>query len=232
MSELTRETQKLTQSAKVDMYEIDLNEYGEGILRFTPGPLEGDSIVFAGKTYQSFPVKASGFKWDGNGTPPRPTLSITGQEEVFTSLVRAYGDLVGVSVVRLRTFERFLDNGTSPDSQSMFAPEFYRIERKSKSNSKVIEFELSVEMDQQGLMIPGRQVLRDSCTHTYRYWTGTHFTYTNVSCPYTGGQSYTRAGTQADPEDDICGKGLSDCRLRFGQNAPLPFWGFPGVGRY
>jgi hypothetical protein len=32
--------------------------------------------------------------------------------------------------------------------------------------------------------------------------------------------------------NDVCGKRLSSCRKRFGQNAELPFGGFPGVGGF
>lgn len=32
-------------------------------------------------------------------------------------------------------------------------------------------------------------------------------------------------------KDDICGKRLTSCKLRFGENNPLPFGGFPGVSR-
>lgn len=31
---------------------------------------------------------------------------------------------------------------------------------------------------------------------------------------------------------DVCGKRLSSCRLRFGDQADLPFGSFPGVGQY
>lgn len=33
-----------------------------------------------------------------------------------------------------------------------------------------------------------------------------------------------------NPLDDVCGKRLSSCRARFGENAPLPFGSFPGIG--
>jgi lambda family phage minor tail protein L len=33
-----------------------------------------------------------------------------------------------------------------------------------------------------------------------------------------------------DPLNDVCGKRLSSCKVRFGENAELPFGSFPGVG--
>jgi phage-related protein len=31
---------------------------------------------------------------------------------------------------------------------------------------------------------------------------------------------------------DVCGKRVDSCKLRFGQNAELPFGGYPGIGTY
>jgi len=38
--------------------------------------------------------------------------------------------------------------------------------------------------------------------------------------------------TTGDPLKDVCGKRLSSCKVRFGENAELPFGSFPGVGGY
>lgn len=35
-----------------------------------------------------------------------------------------------------------------------------------------------------------------------------------------------------DPLKDVCGKRLSSCKVRFGENAELPFGSFPGVGTF
>jgi len=37
-------------------------------------------------------------------------------------------------------------------------------------------------------------------------------------------------GGSNDPAADVCGKRLTSCEARFGQNNPLPFGGFPGLG--
>ena len=48
---------------------------------------------------------------------------------------------------------------------------------------------------------------------------------------YSGksGEPQINTGT-ADPLDDVCGKRLSSCKIRFGNTADLPFGSFPGVG--
>ena len=49
-------------------------------------------------------------------------------------------------------------------------------------------------------------------------------------------QSYSGRGgepmviTDGSPLDDVCGKRLSSCKIRFGEYADLPFGSFPGVG--
>lgn len=228
---IARENQKLEQDAVVEMFELDARMHGDGVLRFTSGPINGEPVRFNGYEFMPIPIQAEGFKWDGQGTPPRPTLRISAMDPTFLSLVRAAGDLVGTPFRRLRTFRRFLDDGDDPDPEALFPVDYFVIERKASQNSVMIEFELSVEVDQQGKKIPARQILRDSCTHTYRRWDGTKFNYERVTCPYTGSKYFDISGVSVvHAGEDECGKRLSDCQARFGSKA-LPFYGFPGVGR-
>ena len=216
MSQLiARESQQLQQDAIVTLFELDATRFGEGVLRFCPAPVDGGPAMFNGYQYQPLPIQADGFEWSGQGTLPRPTLSITAMQLAFLSLVLSADDLVGAPFKRLRTYRKHLDDGDDPDAEALFPVDHYTIERKQAQNRTAITFELSVEMDQQGRKIPARQVLRDSCTHRYRWWTG----------------EWEPSGSAADPGDDKCGKRLSDCRLRFGQNGVLPTRAFPGVGR-
>lgn len=233
MSELiATDAQMLEQDSLVTVYELDLREWGEPILRFCSGPVDGMAVVFNGKTYSPVPIEAEGFKYDGQGTMPSPTLTLSAMDPSLASLVRQGGDLLGAPITRLRTYRKYLDDGDSPDPSAQFPPEDYVLERKSKQTPQLIEFELSVAFDQEGKKIPGRQVLRDSCTHTYRSFnpkTG-EFIYRGVTCPYVGSQYFTRNDEPTSlAEEDSCGKRLSSCERRF--KGTLPFYGFPGVDR-
>lgn len=232
MSELiATDAQRLEQDAVIDLFEMDLRDFGQGVLRFCTAPVDGEAAKFNGYTYFPVPVKAEGFKWDGEGTLPTPTLTMSAMNAEITSLLRANDDLVGAPVKRIRTYRRYLDDGISPDSQAHFPVESYVIERKASHNSVMVEFELSVYFDQEGKKIPGRQVIRDTCSHAYRIWNGSEFVYANVTCPYAGGDYFRPNGEPTSlASEDQCGKRLSDCQLRFG-NANLPFYGFPGAGR-
>lgn len=227
---IASESQLLQQDAKVTLFEFDLRDFEQGILRLTPGHIDGRPLSFDGYEYYPCPIIAEGFKWDDQGTAPQPTLTLSVMTPTIAAIIRDSNDLVGVQVKIIRTYRKMLDDGATPNPDAFFAPEIYDIEQKSGHNDVQVEFKLSSEVERDNLKIPGRQVIRDTCTHTYRRWDGQKFIYTNVTCPYAGESCYNRKRQGVQPSEDDCGKRLDDCKLRFG-DSPLPFYGFPGVGR-
>lgn len=230
---IATDVQVLEQDTIVSLFEIDARDLGDGVLRFTTTSNDGAPLSFNGAEYQPLPIRAEGFSWNGTGALPRPTLTLVATDLVFLSLIISSDDLVGCSVRRIRTYRKYLDDGASPNPEAVFPIDHYVIERKASQKRNLLQFELSAEMDQQGLLLPGRQVLRDSCTHSFRRWAGDKWVYEGATCPYAGAAMYTRGGVPTtDPTQAKCGRRLSDCKLHFGQSAVLPFYGFPGVGRY
>lgn len=229
---IASDIQRLSQDAIVTMFELDASKFGEGILRFSPTSVDGNPVIFNGFEYQPFPIQAEGFEWSGSGTLPRPTLTMAAKDLFFLALVINSDDLVGCPITRIRTYRKYLDDGSTPNPQATFPPDHYVIERKASQSRTTLQFELSAKMDQQGRMIPARQILRDTCTHRFRFWASNRWNYTGVTCPYTGPAMYEPSGAPTnDPAKAKCGKRLSDCRVHFGASATLPFYGFPGVGR-
>jgi lambda family phage minor tail protein L len=57
--------------------------------------------------------------------------------------------------------------------------------------------------------------------------------YRSTECGYTGtnyfNENDSRVTTAAQ---DICGKKLSSCKVRFGATAELPFGSYPGIGTF
>lgn len=230
---IATDVQLLEQDAIVTLFELDARSLSDGVLRFSPSSVSGAPVRFGGAEYQPLPIKAEGFSWSGTGAMPRPTLTLVATDLVFLSLIVNSDDLVGCKVRRIRTYRRYLDDGSSPNPEAVFPVDHYVIERKASQRRNLLQFELSAEMDQQGLMLPKRQVLRDACTHTFRIWRDGAWVYQGVTCPYSGPAMYTRAGQPTtDPKEARCGKRLSDCKTHFGADAVLPFYGYPGVGRY
>lgn len=229
---IATDVQRLEQDAIVELYEINATGYGGSLLRFATSPVDGQPPTFGGYTFLPFPIKADGFEWSGKGTMPRPTLTVSSIDLAFLALVISADDLVGAPVRRIRTFRKHLDDGSDPDSAALFPIDYYVIERKASQTRQYIQFELSVLMDQEGKKIPARQVIRDTCSQRYRYYNGAAYDYLDVTCPYVGTAEFAANGDVVSGGLDICGKRLSDCKLRFGDNGQLPFYGFPGVGRY
>lgn len=230
---IATDRQLLEQDAIIQMFELDARKFGDGILRFSPTSVDGGPVQFNGYVYQPLPIKAEGFAWSGNGPLPRPTLTLAAKDLVFLSLVISADDLVGCPVKRIRTYRKYLDDGSTPNPEATFQPDTYVIEKKALQRRMYLQFELSTKMDQQGRMIPNRQVLRDSCTHRFRFWSNSRWNYDGVTCPYTGSAMFKVSGeATTDPTEAKCGKRLSDCKRHFGERATLPFYGFPGVDRY
>lgn len=239
MSLLTQAAQSPspTKGGLVTLYELDARNLGDTeIRRFTrdADPATG-VVVFNGNHYTPIDIEADGFEWGGSGAPPTPTLRISNTSMFAGLLVRQFDDLVGATLTRIRTYRDFLDNGATPDPAMVFPLDVFRVERKSAHNKVFIEFELAVFFDQEGLKLPARQCIRDTCTHVYRRYDAAtdSFDYSKATCPYTAATYFERDGTPTVLKSkDICGKRLSQCVLRFGSGGTLPTRAFPGMARY
>lgn len=210
----------------LDSAPSEIPAIGAGWVMETTG-----SVFFGGVEYKPAPIELNNMEWSGQGSLPRPTLRINNIGGLAGALVARFGDILGAKVTRLQTFKSFLDGEATPDSSAIYEPDIFTVDRKSAHNRTFIEFELAADFDQQGVKLPKRLVLRDACDHSYRQWSlvgGGHFVY--GTCPYTDFFYFRSDGSAGlTPQEDICGKRLHDCILRFGDNARLPFRGFPGA---
>lgn len=236
MTSIQETVQSFSPGDIVTLFQMDARNLGSTILYFTPVSDDGNSVEFDGQTYVPVDLEATGFEWNGQGALPRPHIKVSNANKVFNALVIQYGDLLGSTITRIRTFRQYLDNGSDPDPLGTFPIEKYVISKKVSHNKVFIEWELSASIDQEGKILPGRQIIKDVCTHRYRVWDPDNtddFNYDRVTCPYTD-SAYFNAKGQAvgSPSLDSCGRKLTDCKLRFGSTAVLPFRGFPGVVRF
>lgn len=196
------------------------------------------SVIWAGEAYAPWPIEAEGFEYTGNGTLPRPKVRIANIEGTITSVLmqvnalNSGSDLVGAVVRRIRTLARFLDavnfeNDTNPfgtpDPNASLPDEVYYIDRKSAETRELVEFELVSAFDLAGVRIPKRQTISNVCQWIYR----------GNECGYVGSAYFDANDNPVATSDlDVCGKRLSSCRKRFGENATLPYGSYPGVGQY
>ena len=171
--------QNTNPSAIIELFTLQLDNSLHGattIYRFHAGSSLKDNgeIVWAGNTYQRFPIQAEGFAFQ-KGMLPRPTLTVSNALGTITAILAAVNattagnDLTGATVTRIRTLAKFLDAvnfpsnvnpyGT-PDPTAEFPQEIYKIDRKSVENRDVVQFELASVFDLAGIRAPNRQCTR------------------------------------------------------------------------
>ena len=178
-SAIVSNLQNTNPSAIIELFTLQLDNSLHGattIYRFHAGSSLKDNgeIVWAGNTYQRFPIEAEGFAFQ-KGQLPRPTLTVSNALGTITAILAAVNattagnDLTGATVTRIRTLARFLDAvnfpgninpyGT-PDATAEFPQEIYKIDRKSAENRDVVTFELASVFDLAGIRAPNRQCTR------------------------------------------------------------------------
>lgn len=223
------EIQKLSPSAMVELFEVDMTALGDTIYYFHGGTNKlQQAVVWQGHTYTPWPVQASGFDHSSNGQLPRPKLSLANVNGTITAMVLLLNDCVGAKVTRRRTMLRYLDAVNFPgavnvtaDPTAYLPDDIFYIDRKAREDKTVIEFELTTSYDVSGVQLPRRQIVQNVCPWKYR----------GGECGYVG-TNYFLADDTPTPfsNKDACGKRLSSCKARFGENSELPFGGFPGSG--
>ena len=158
----------------VELFDFELNtaQHGETtVYRFTNTKNElGNDIVWQGNTYTAIPLKAEGYEASGQGTLPRPNISVSNLLGTFTTLIAVLPDgLEGCKVTRTRTLSKYLDavnftggSNSDADPTSYFRPrDIYFIDRKSMENRNVISYEMCSAFDLAGVRLPKRQILPD-----------------------------------------------------------------------
>ena len=155
----------------------------------TTTTLHEASIHFDGKVFEPFPIIAEGFAQSSSGTLPRPRLTISNLNPslaasfsvanggsalpsgTITSMmlevnkITVGNDLIGSTLVRIRTLRKFLpdENFNSANSTAnpteKFPEDIYMIVRKVVENQEIVQFECAMPNDEFGIRLPRRQIL-------------------------------------------------------------------------
>lgn len=219
---VTGDIQTLDPGSLIELFEVDATVLGVGVLRFH-GYTQIGSLWWKGLEYAPWPIQAEGFARTSD-KPPSPVFSLSNLDGSITSLCLGYSDLVGATFTRRRTLGKYLDavnfpggiNATADSTQSL-PDEIWYVERKTHEDDQQVSFELASAMDFNGIMLPRRQIIANQCPWIYR----------SAECGYAG-------GAVADVNDvatavllnDVCGKRVKSCKLRFGETGVLNFGGF------
>jgi len=235
-TKILEETLKSAPSSIIELYEATIEANGANpsqLLRFFNGStFNYQNIVWAGNTYQAFPINVEGFEWDGSGKLPTPKLMAANIGGFMSAFNQLYNDLLGVKVTRIKTFLKYLDainfeggiNATA-DPTAEFPKEIYFIDRKVIETPSICEYELVSALDLSNSKLPRRTIAQNICMWKYK----------DSNCNYTGTAMFDEFGVPtASSINDKCGKRLSDCEKRFysivNSDRILNFGGFPGAG--
>lgn len=236
---IIQEAQKFNPDAVITLLHVDLRPLGGTILYLSPIALTGAGfsrtpVQWRGNVYTPIPLEITGFEINSSGQFPRPKLKVSNILGQLNSYMIEFDNLAGAEVTRIRVFRKHLDDGSDPDPDVMFPPDVYRIDRKSNDDLAMLEFELASVIDQEGVRLPRRQVIRNTCTHVYRIWDAAEeaFDYDKATCPFTGIAMFDERGEAVTAgAEDKCSKLIkTGCDKRF-PGQPLPTRAYPGVGK-
>jgi lambda family phage minor tail protein L len=240
MTSYTESAQAAGGEAVVILYQIDLNPIGTNeILCFCKhgtDPTSSQLVSFLGQSYEGVDVDGGGFEWAGTGASPQPILRLGNVGSFASGLLLQYGNLIGATVTRIRTYSRFLDgHSDAAIAASQYQVESFRVEQKNAHNKVFAELRLASVIDQEGRMLPAMRVLRDTCQWRYRGYnadTGT-WDYSKASCPYVLENYYDVNGNFVlSKTQDVPSKRFDTCcKPRYNSVGPYPFGGFRGVTR-
>ncbi|MCX9808019.1 phage minor tail protein L [Escherichia coli] len=223
--ETLNECTKTEQSALVVLWEIDLTEVGGDRYFFCNEQNEkGEPVTWQGRQYQAYPIQGSGFEMNGKGASARPTLKVSNLYGMVTGMAEDMQSLVGGTVVRRKVYARFLDavnfvNGNSYADPEQEVISRWRIEQCSELSAVSASFVLSTPTETDGAIFPGRIMLANTCTWTYR----------GDECGYSGpavADEYDQP--TSDITKDKCSKCLSGCKFR---NNVGNFGGFLSINK-
>ena len=227
---IQEQIQSLAPSAIIELFQLQLTLAVNGVnetFYYHAGTnnLNAD-VVFQSITYSAAPIVVDGFELTSKGTLPRPTMQVANATGAISALLIAYNPLQA-KVTRIRTCKKFLDTVNFPgnynptaDPTAKFEDQIWYIDRVSKENIQLVEFELTSKLDLTNLQLPGRQV-QDYCPWVYR----------GAECGYSGSSYFdVNDNATSSAASDVCGKRFNSCRIRFQSQgiSNYPHGGFPG----
>ncbi len=107
------------------------------------------------------------------------------------------------------------------DDTAHFSDEIWYVDRKSVETNTHIQFELTAAHDIQGIKLPSRSIIANTCVWLYK----------GSECGYTGSSYWDiNNNSVGSSADDVCAKTFTACELRFPEPNETPYGGFPGAG--
>tara|TARA_R100000388_G_scaffold28804_3_gene22366 strand:- start:99 stop:692 length:594 start_codon:yes stop_codon:yes gene_type:complete len=175
--------QKVNPSAIIELFKLELIEgihYATGnpdsvttVYRFHSGTSlkTNNAIVWAGDTYDRYPVECAGFELSGEGAIARPQMRISNVLSLFTTLMATVNsfnfgnDLVGSKFTRIQTMVEFIDATNfannlnpfgTPDTSKELPKRIYILNKKNLETREIVEYEMVAAVDLPNVELPRR----------------------------------------------------------------------------
>lgn len=225
---MNAEVDKSTQGVLLDLFELDLTQFGGGIFYFCNQQNEkGGNVFWRGIEYQAYPIEIEGAELSNEGGSNRPKLTVSNIGGLVVGLAEEFELLIGAKVIRRQVLEKFLDAVNFYDGNLNADPtqeivSLYIVGQLSSLNKHTASFTLNLPVETDDALIPARLIIANVCGWEYR----------GDGCGYDGiavADEYDRPATTM--AKDRCSSSLKGCKLRWGKTAVLPFGGFPSVDR-
>lgn len=242
---LNSDFQKLSVAGIVTLYQLDATRLGGGVFywhghigfddwQVIDGSTEPQAnyhrdIIWQGQVYSPIAIQSDGLELRGDGKASTPNLAlantINGINGAVSALCLQFNDFAGAKLTVITTLAKYLDaanfvNG-NPSAANEYKRQIWYVEQKTSENHSQVSFELSNPVDFEGAKIPCREITN------YCHWCVTG-RYRGEECGYMGSAMFTEKN---EPTNNLaldkCGGTIQSCKIRFGENNPLPFGGFP-----
>lgn len=223
------ESEKLEQSAKIRLVEVDLTSLGGTIYRFHGGMNEKfETVKWQGFDYEPFPTKIDGVQRKAKGASNRPTLALSNVTGIVTGMFQQYQELVGARIVVRDVYAKFLDpenfaSGENPNYDPMQEyVSLYEIQKPASIDRQFASFELSMPIEADKAVIPPNIITTNTCQWIYR----------GEGCRYSGNKYFNRKDEPVTSMgEDVCGKRENSCKIRFGDDVSIPIRIFPSCDK-
>lgn len=168
--DIAKEGNKLHPDLYLELFDFDASVLLDGqgnpgtVSYYTNTPTGGgvSAINWRGNGYFPLPFEITGIDNRGDGTAPnRPTIQISNVNQFLLAAVLSLSDLIGMRITRWRTFYRYTDNGSTPNTLMHYPTETWIITKKLSQSKTGISFELANPLDRPGLRLPRKQILKD-----------------------------------------------------------------------
>jgi lambda family phage minor tail protein L len=160
-------------SELVELFELNISGT---IVYFTTYPT---SVKFSERNspyiireYIPLPIEFSGYEQKSEGAYSRPTIVFANVLSTFKSTIGTTNDdLIGKKITRRKTLLKHLatgsvgTNGSAPIEQPQ---QVFFIDRIEKETAQSVVFELTSGFDLQGVTVPNRYILANTCTWLYQ----------------------------------------------------------------